>query len=95
MVIVPAVLMVSTIRFRSFKSINLQTRRGYPVLLAIAGGLALLVSQPQIVLIVMAYTYLASGFVGLAWSRLHNRHGDAPPAEATGHGPVERVEPPA
>jgi len=87
MVIVPALLMVSTIRFRSFKTINLQTRRGYPVLLAIAGGLALLASQPQVVLIVMAYTYLASGFIGMAWSRLH-RHSDAP-AEATPPAPAE------
>jgi len=33
MVLVPAVLMVSTIRFRSFKTIDLQIRRPYSVLL--------------------------------------------------------------
>ena len=36
MVLVPAVLMVSTIRFRSFKTIDLQTRRPYTVLILIA-----------------------------------------------------------
>ncbi len=76
MVIVPALLMVSTIRFRSFKTINLQLRRGYPVLIVIAAGLALLASQPQIVLIAMAYSYLASAFIGMAWTRFR-KHGDA------------------
>ena len=38
MVLVPAVLMVSTIRFRSFKTIDLQIRRPYTVLLLIAAG---------------------------------------------------------
>src|SRR3954454_25102208 len=36
MVLVPALLMVSTIRFRSFKTIDLQMRRPYTVLLLIA-----------------------------------------------------------
>ena len=36
MVLVPAALMVSTIRFRSFKTIDLQSRRPYSVLMFIA-----------------------------------------------------------
>src|SRR5207244_3653401 len=36
MVIVPALLMVSTIRFRSFKAFDLQARRSYPVLILLA-----------------------------------------------------------
>ena len=75
MVIVPALLMVSTIRFRSFKSFDLQSRRSYPVLFLFAVGLALLASQPEWMLLAMAYTYLASGFIGYAWTRLHRRHG--------------------
>lgn len=73
MVLVPALLMVSTIRFRSFKTFDLQTRRGYPALFLVAVGLALLASQPQTVLVVLAYGYLASAFVGMAWVRLR-RH---------------------
>src|SRR5215472_5572879 len=38
MVLVPALLMVSTVRFRSFKSIDLHTRRPYTVLIPIAAG---------------------------------------------------------
>src|ERR687892_751059 len=68
-VIVPAVLMVSTIRFRSFKNLDLQSRRSYPVLLLVAVGLALLAAEPQIMLVAMAYTYLASGVVAMAWNR--------------------------
>jgi CDP-diacylglycerol---serine O-phosphatidyltransferase len=79
MVIVPAVLMVSTIRFRSFKTFDLQERHRYPVLLLMALGLALLAAQPDIVLIVLAYTYLASAFIGMIWTRLRRKQG--PPAE--------------
>jgi CDP-diacylglycerol--serine O-phosphatidyltransferase len=73
-VIVPAILMVSTIRFRSFKNIDLAARRKYPVLLLVALGLAAIASHPELMLVVMAYTYLVSGFVEMAWHRLHRRH---------------------
>src|SRR5687767_3863024 len=72
-VIVPALLMVSTIRFRSFKTFDLQSRRSYPVLLVIAVGLAALAANPEVVLVVAAYSYLASGFIGLAWTRLRRK----------------------
>ena len=73
MMIVPALLMVSTIRYRSFKSLNLQARRSYPVLFLLALGLAVLAASPRFLLLAMAYTYLASAFVGLAWHRLRRK----------------------
>ena len=73
MVIVPALLMVSTVRFRSFKTFDLQARRSSTVLVLVALGLVLLAAEPHIVLAVMAYSYLASGLVGLAWTRLRRR----------------------
>jgi CDP-diacylglycerol--serine O-phosphatidyltransferase len=78
MVIVPALLMVSTVRYRSFKTLDLQARRSYPVLFLLAVGLAALASSPRFLLLAMAYTYLASAFIGLAWHRLRRRQ---PPAE--------------
>ena len=75
MVIIPALTMVSTIRFRSFKTFDLQTRRSSAVLVLVAVGLVLLAAEPQYVLVALAYTYLASGFIGYAWTRLHRRHG--------------------
>ena len=74
-VIVPALLMVSTIRFRSFKNLDLQARRKYPVLLLVALGLALLAAHPELVLVVLAYGYLGGTFVEMAWHRLRLRHG--------------------
>jgi CDP-diacylglycerol---serine O-phosphatidyltransferase len=80
-VIVPALLMVSTVRFRSFKTLNLQSRRSYPFLLLVALGLAIFAVQPAMLLVSLAYVYLASGLVGLAWSRMRRRQADdnAPP----------------
>ena len=83
MVVVPALLMVSTIRFRSFKSFDLQARRSYPVLLLVAVGLALLAAQGELVLLVLAYGYLSSAFIGIAWHRLRKRPAETPSPEAS------------
>ena len=56
LVVVPAVLMVSTIRFRSFKSIDMQSRHPFRLLLFFALFIAALVTRPQKVLVVVAYT---------------------------------------
>jgi CDP-diacylglycerol--serine O-phosphatidyltransferase len=80
MVVIPALLMVSTIRFRSFKTIDLQMRRPYTVLLLIAAAWTVFATHPRIVLVVMAYTYLASAFIGMAITRI--RHRGHPEAEA-------------
>jgi CDP-diacylglycerol--serine O-phosphatidyltransferase len=77
MVLVPAVLMVSTIRFRSFKTIDLQSRRSYSILLLMAAGIMLIATHPRGVLVIMAYTYLASAFIGMAISRIRHRGGSA------------------
>ena len=80
MVLVPALLMVSTIRFRSFKNFDLQTRRPSRILLLFAAGIVLIAWLHEYVLVVMAYSYLASAFVELAITRLRHR-GGAPSAE--------------
>jgi CDP-diacylglycerol--serine O-phosphatidyltransferase len=84
MVIVPALLMVSTIRFRSFKNLDLQARRKYPVLLLFALGLALLAARTELVLVVLAYGYLGGTFAELAWHRLHRRPGHDEPKTQPG-----------
>lgn len=73
MVIVPALLMVSTIRYRSFKTLDLQARRPFRVLLLFALLIALVVTHPQLVLVSAAYIYLASGLVGWLWGRFFRR----------------------
>ena len=69
MLVVPALLMVSTIRFQSFRTFDLGMRRGYRGLFLVAAFIALLVTYPHEVLIVMAYSYFASGFVGTFLSK--------------------------
>jgi CDP-diacylglycerol--serine O-phosphatidyltransferase len=90
MVIVPAMLMVSTIRFRSFKTIDLQIRRPYTILFLIAAGIVLIATHTQVVLVTLAYTYLASAFIGMAINRF--RHRDGRQAE---EGPLDAPAPPA
>lgn len=85
---VPALLMVSTIRFQSFKTFDLGIRRGYRGLLLIAAFIGLLATYPHEVLILLAYTYFASGFVGALMGKLRGRTAEPAPAEAV-------TEPPA
>jgi len=79
-VIVPALLMVSTFRFRSFKTIDLQARRSYRVLLPFALVLVAIATHAKITLVVLAYAYLLSAFVELAVWRMRRRRGAAGPA---------------
>jgi CDP-diacylglycerol--serine O-phosphatidyltransferase len=92
MVLVPAALMVSTIRFRSFKTFDLQSRRPYTVVLLIAAGIALVATHPRIVLVVLAYSYLASAFIGMAITRIRHR-GDRPGHDDSPH--AVPIDPPA
>jgi CDP-diacylglycerol--serine O-phosphatidyltransferase len=74
MVILPAFLMVSTIRFRSVKAIDVGWRRSYVTLFLGAVVLVLIVTEPRVALVVLAYAYVASAFIGLALTRLRRRH---------------------
>ena len=65
MVLVPALLMVSTIRFRSVKAIDVGWRRSYLALFLAAVIIALIATQPRVALVVMAYTYLV--FAVISW----------------------------
>jgi CDP-diacylglycerol--serine O-phosphatidyltransferase len=73
MVLVPALLMVSTIRFRSVKAIDVGWRRSYLTLFLGAVILALIATQPRLALVVMAYSYTLFAIVVWAIGRLHKR----------------------
>ena len=79
-VLVPAALMVSRLRFRSFGALIPGRRRSYLTPLAIAAVIAAIAAQPQAVLVVMAYTYLASGVLGAAMLRNQRRPSRLTPA---------------
>jgi CDP-diacylglycerol--serine O-phosphatidyltransferase len=76
MVLVPALLMVSTLRFRSIKAIDMGWRRSYLGLFLAAVGIALIATQPRVALVIMAYTYLLSAFIGHAYTRFRKRPDD-------------------
>lgn len=80
MVLVPAFLMVSTIKYRSFKTFDLRSKKSYRNLILMALVIAAITTHPQISLVVIAYTYLMSAFIGMAWTRLRRR--DPAAAEA-------------
>jgi CDP-diacylglycerol--serine O-phosphatidyltransferase len=88
MLMVPALLMVSTIRFQSFKTFDLGMRRGWRGLFLVAASIALIVSYPHEVLLVMAYTYFGSGFVG----ELMNRFGSKASTDAGTAVPQRRAK---
>ena len=83
MLMVPALLMVSTIRFQSFKTFDLGMRRGWRGLFLVAALIALLVSYPHEVLIGLAYAYFASGFIGELMGR--SRRPEATEEETDDH----------
>jgi CDP-diacylglycerol--serine O-phosphatidyltransferase len=79
MVLVPALLMVSTIRFRSFKTIDLRTRRPYKVIFLVAAGIMLITTSPRVALVAMAYSYLVSAFVEMLVVKFRHREGRGVP----------------
>jgi len=74
MVLVPAFLMVSTIRYLSFKTNELKKPQSYRRLILIALVIFAITTHPQITLVVLAYSYLMSPLVGAVASRLRHRH---------------------
>ncbi len=77
-VLVPAVLMVNRLRFRSFGALIPGRRRSYLTPVVIAAVIAAIAAQPEAVLLVMAYSYLLSGIIGAIWRRTRRRrHDDA------------------
>jgi CDP-diacylglycerol---serine O-phosphatidyltransferase len=80
-VLAPATLMVSTLRFRSFKTINFGWGRSYVPLFVFMLLIVFIAMQPQITLLLLAYGYLLSALVEWTISRLRMRREGAPSAD--------------
>jgi len=63
LVIVLALLMVSTLRYYSFKDLDLRRRQPYLVILFVALLFVAIGTHPQVVLLSMSTTYMLSGLV--------------------------------
>ena len=80
-VAVPAAMMVSRIKFRNFSTLTPGRRHSYLTLLVIAGVVAAIAINPQVILVLMAYSYLLSGPTGFVLSRVRRRHHAAATAQ--------------
>ncbi|MCY4027844.1 MAG: CDP-diacylglycerol--serine O-phosphatidyltransferase [Acidobacteria bacterium] len=82
LVVVPAALMVSRIRYRSVGALLPGHRRSSLTPVVIAAVIAAIVVQPGIVLVAAAYTYMLSGLIGLLAGRIgRSRRRGGPGAE--------------
>ena len=76
-------LMVSTIRYHSFKKLDLRTPRSYITVVGIALMFLLVAAEPALVLLLIATLYWLSGPTLYLASLLRRRDG-APPAVVSG-----------
>jgi CDP-diacylglycerol--serine O-phosphatidyltransferase len=81
MVLVPALLMVSTVRFRSVKSIDVGWRRSYVTLFLVAVVIALVATEPRFALVALAYSYVIVALASWTLGRLHRRGGHEVPQQ--------------
>ena len=83
LMVILAFLMVSTVRYHSFKKLDLRTRRSYLTVLGIALVFLLVALHPRAVLLILASLYWLSGptFHALGLAR---RRSDPPPEVAPG-----------
>jgi phosphatidylserine synthase len=77
MVVIPGLLMVSTIRFRSVKAIELGWQRSYFALFVLAIALALIASHPRVALVVLAYSYTLGALVMWVYAKARRRQDEA------------------
>ncbi|MEO6221908.1 MAG: CDP-diacylglycerol--serine O-phosphatidyltransferase [Vicinamibacterales bacterium] len=80
-VLLPAILMVSSIRFRSFKNLNLGWDRSYFKLFVFAALLVFIAEEPRWALVIITYTYLTAALIEWTLTRWRNRR-SAPLPEA-------------
>jgi CDP-diacylglycerol---serine O-phosphatidyltransferase len=92
LVLLPAFLMVSTIRFRSFKNLDLQARRPYTVLIGIALFFAFVFAHPAAALVTISYAYLLSAFVELIVTRIRHRGHDPAQVPSTSSTPADLAQ---
>jgi CDP-diacylglycerol---serine O-phosphatidyltransferase len=68
-----ALLMVSNIRYASFKDLDLRTRAPFFALVGVMLVVTIAVAQPQLLLFLAILTYVSSGPLGWVGQRLHRR----------------------
>jgi CDP-diacylglycerol---serine O-phosphatidyltransferase len=80
-------LMVSRIRYRSFKQLDMKQRRPNAMVFLLAGLLVAIALYPKPVLLAIALTYAASGPLAWAWERVVPHRPTPPLPGGEPHGP--------
>ena len=80
--LVPAALMVSVIRFRSFRTINFGWGRSYLPLFLFILLLAFIATKPKVTCLLLAYAYLLSAFIEWGITRWRTRRDGRPAASS-------------
>jgi CDP-diacylglycerol---serine O-phosphatidyltransferase len=83
-VLVPGALMVSTIRFRSFKTINFGWSASYMRVFLVAALIAFIATEPRVTLVILAYGYLMGAFIEGLVLRFRSTRTETPAAPAAG-----------
>lgn len=81
-VVVLSFLMVSTLRYQSFKNVDLRRRRSYINVLGIAIVFLLIALHPETMLLAIATCYALSGPLGYVFGSVFRRRDEPPPAVA-------------
>lgn len=87
LVMIVAFLMVSRLRYRSFKDFDLRNRRSYIAVLPIAAALVAVLTHPKGAILTMATGYLVSGPIAYLWGVVQRLRG----RPAAGEAGVERA----
>jgi CDP-diacylglycerol--serine O-phosphatidyltransferase len=76
-----ALLMVSNVRYRSFKSLNLKRRESFFALVSIAVILFIVASAPSVMIFLFSLLYVASGLIeeGIYQARKKNLVAESSP----------------
>ena len=88
LVLVLSLLMVSKLRYYSFKDFDIRRRQPHLVILFLALMIVAVFTQPQAMLLIMASTFVASGFALKAWSLFFG----VKPQPATASPPAEPAD---
>jgi CDP-diacylglycerol--serine O-phosphatidyltransferase len=79
-----ALLMISRLRYRSFREIDLRNRRPYGYVLPVAVGLVAIAVHPKGALFVLCTAYLLSAPTVYLWGLIRRRRRVVPAAGAAG-----------
>jgi CDP-diacylglycerol--serine O-phosphatidyltransferase len=81
LILLLSVLVISKIRYRSFKDIDLRSRKSYLYIFLFAFGFVAVAIEPKFVIFILSLAYLVSGVIPMVMSYLKRPHSLPAPKE--------------